>query len=51
MKLSAQQVYSKLQSQNLTSFQGSIQFKFGGVDVNVCQKDVVGNIIQEWLQK
>jgi type II restriction enzyme len=51
VKLSAQQVYNKLQSQNLTSFQGSIQFKFGGVDVNVCQKDVVGNIIQEWLQK
>ena len=51
MKLSAQQVYTKLQSQNLTSFRGSIQFKFGGVDVNVCQKDVVGNIIQEWLQK
>lgn len=30
--------------------EGQIKFNFGDVDIIVKQKDVVGNIIQEWLQ-
>ena len=30
--------------------EGQIKFHFANVDIIVKQKDVVGNIIQEWLQ-
>ena len=51
MILSAQQVYDKLVNEDkILELQGQIKFYFGDVDIIVKQKDVVGNIIQEWLQ-
>lgn len=51
MKLSAQQVYDKLINEDkILELQGQIKFFFGDVNIVVKQKDVVGNIIQEWLQ-
>lgn len=51
MRLTAQQVYDKLiHEDRILELQGQIRFFFGDVDIIVKQKDVVGNIIQEWLQ-
>ena len=51
MRLNAQQVYDKLiHEDRILELQGQIRFFFGDVDIIVKQKDVVGNIIQEWLQ-
>ena len=51
MRLTAQQVYDKLiQEDRILELQGQIRFFLGDVDIIVRQKDVVGNIIQEWLQ-
>ena len=51
MRLTAQQVYDKLINEDkILELQGQIRFFFGDVDIIVKQKDVVGNIIQEWLQ-
>lgn len=51
IKLSAQEVYNKLVNEDkILELHGQIKFSFGGVDIIVRQKDVVGNIIQEWLQ-
>ena len=51
MKLTAQQVYDKLVYEDrIFELQGQIRFYLGDVDIIVKQKDVVGNIVQEWLQ-
>lgn len=51
MKLTAQQIYDKLVNDDkVLALQGQIKFYFGDVNIIVKQKDVVGNIIQEWLQ-
>lgn len=51
MRLTAEQVYDKLINEDrVLELQGQIKFFFGDVDIIVKQKDVVGNIIQEWLQ-
>ena len=51
MRLTAQQIYEKLINEDkILELQGQIKFFFGDVDIIVKQKDVVGNIIQEWLQ-
>lgn len=51
MRLTAQQVYDKLVNDDkILELQGKIKFFFGDIDITVHQKDVVGNIIQEWLQ-
>lgn len=51
MRLTAQEVYNKLiDDDKILELQGQIKFYFGDVDIIVKQKDVVGNIIQEWLQ-
>jgi type II restriction enzyme len=43
-------VYNKLLSEdNILSKNGQIKFSLSDVDIIVKQKDVVGNIIQEWL--
>ena len=34
----------------ITSLEGQIRFYLGDVDIVVRQRDVVGNIIQEWLE-
>ncbi len=51
MRLTAQGVYDKLVNEDkILELQGQIKFFFGDVDIIVKQRDVVGNIIQEWLQ-
>lgn len=51
MRLNSQSIYDKLiNDDKILELQGQIQFFFGDVAIIVKQKDVVGNIIQEWLQ-
>ncbi|MBD5110986.1 MAG: NgoBV family restriction endonuclease [Ruminococcaceae bacterium] len=51
MRLTAQEVYNKLINEDkILELQGQIKFFLGDVNIIVKQKDVVGNIIQEWLQ-
>lgn len=51
MRLTAQQVYDKLVNEDkILEIQGQIRFYLGDINIIVKQKDVVGNIIQEWLQ-
>lgn len=50
-KLTAQQVYDRLVSEDkILEIQGQIKFFLGDVNIIVKQKDVVGNIVQEWLR-
>ena len=51
MRLTAQQIYDKLVNEDrILDIEGRITFDFGNVNIIVKQKDVVGNIIQEWVQ-
>lgn len=51
MRLTAEQIYDRLINvDHILTLQGQIKFYLGDVDIVVHQKDVVGNIIQEWLQ-
>lgn len=51
IKLSAQQVYERLLNvDKIKTVGGQIRFFLGDVNIIVKQKDVVGNIIQEWLE-
>ncbi|NLZ82873.1 MAG: NgoBV family restriction endonuclease [Clostridiales bacterium] len=51
MRCTAQEIYDKLiNDDRILEIQGQIKFYLGDVDIIVRQKDVVGNIIQEWLQ-
>lgn len=51
MKLSPQEVYNRLLNvDKILTIEGQIRFYLGDVDIIVKQKDVVGNIIQEWLE-
>ncbi|MBQ3794969.1 MAG: NgoBV family restriction endonuclease [Butyrivibrio sp.] len=51
MRLTAQEVYDKLINEDqILQLKGQIRFYLGDVDIVVKQRDVVGNIIQEWLQ-
>ena len=51
MRLTAQQVYDKLINEDhILSLVGQIRFHLGDVSIIVKKKDVVGNIIQEWLE-
>lgn len=51
MRLEPQEIYDKLvNDDNILQIEGQIKFFLGDVDIVVKQKDVVGNIIQEWLQ-
>lgn len=51
MRCTAQEVFNKLMNEDkILTLEGRIKFFFGDVDIIVKQKDVVGNIIQEWLQ-
>lgn len=50
IKLTAQQIFDKLlDEEKILSANGQIRFFLGDVDIIVKQKDIVGNIIQEWL--
>ena len=51
MRLTAEQIYDKLINEDrILEIDGRITFDFGDVNIIVKQKDVVGNIIQEWVQ-
>lgn len=51
MKLSPQEVYDRLLNvDKILTIEGQIRFYLGNVNIIVTQKDVVGNIIQEWLE-
>lgn len=51
MRLNAKQIYDKLVNDDrILEIKGQIRFYLGDVDIIVRQKDVVGNIIQEWLE-
>ena len=51
MRLTARQVYDKLVNEDrITELEGQIRFYLGDVNIIVKQRDVVGNIMQEWLQ-
>ena len=51
MRLSAQEIYDRLlNDDHLLELEGQIKFYLGDVNIIVKQKDVVGNIMQEWLQ-
>lgn len=51
MKLTAQQVFDKLINEDgILTQKGQIIFYFGDLEVLVKKKDVVGNIMQEWVE-
>lgn len=51
MRLTAQQIYEKLINEDgILTLTGQIRFHLGDVSIIVKRKDVVGNIIQEWLE-
>ncbi len=51
MRLTAQQIHEKLVSEDrILQLEGRITFYLGDVSIIVKQRDVVGNIMQEWLQ-
>lgn len=51
MRLSAQEIYDRLlNDDHILELEGQIKFFLGDVNIIVKQKDVVGNIMQEWLQ-
>ncbi|MFI3212693.1 MAG: NgoBV family restriction endonuclease [Eubacteriales bacterium] len=51
MRLSSQEIYEKLLNEyKILELEGQIKFYLGDVDIVVKQRDVVGNIMQEWLQ-
>jgi len=51
MKLTAEEVFQKLlNEEKILEIQGQIRFYLGNVDIVVKQKDVVGNMMQEWLE-
>jgi len=51
MKLTPREIYDKLiGEENILDWKGQIRFYLGDVNIVVKQKDVVGNIIQEWVQ-
>lgn len=51
MRLTAKEVYDKLVNEDkILTLKGQIKFFLGDVSIIVKQRDVVGNIMQEWLQ-
>lgn len=48
--ITCEEVYRQLKEvENICSLKGQIRFKLSDVDIIVKQRDVVGNIIQEWV--
>lgn len=51
MRLTSHEIYDKLVNEDrIQEINGQIKFYLGDVDIVVRQRDVVGNIMQEWLQ-
>jgi NgoBV restriction endonuclease len=50
MKITPEELYSKLVDEfKIFEKKGNIFFELGNIDIVVKRRDVVGNIIQEWL--
>ncbi len=50
IRLTADQIYDRLiETDKILTLEGRIRFDLGGVDIIVKQRDVVGNIMQEWI--
>lgn len=51
MRMSAEEIYNRLlNDDHILELEGQIRFYLGDINIIVKQKDVVGNIMQEWLQ-
>ncbi len=51
MKSTAQEIYEKLiNDDKILTKKGQITFSLGDIDIVVRQRDVVGNIMQEWME-
>ena len=51
MRLTAQEIFDKLVNDDkILTKKGRITFSLGEIDIIVRQKDVVGNIMQEWME-
>lgn len=51
MKRTPREVYNILiNDEKILTLQGQIRFFMGDVNIIVKQRDVVGNILQEWVQ-
>lgn len=51
MRATSQEIYDRLLGEDkILELEGQIKFYLGDVDIIVRQRDVVGNIMQEWLQ-
>ena len=51
MKLTVDEIYDKLiNDDKILTKKGRITFTLGDIDIIVKQRDVVGNIMQEWIE-
>ena len=50
MRLTPQEVYDRLIEEDILNIHGVIKYQMGTVSIIVKQRDVVGNILQEWVQ-
>ena len=51
MRLTVEEVYDKLVNDDkILTKEGRITFTLGDIDIVIRQKDVVGNIMQEWVE-
>lgn len=51
MRLTVEKVYDKLVNDDkILTKEGRITFTLGDIDIVIRQKDVVGNIMQEWVE-
>ena len=49
--VTAYEIYNELMNADrITELDGVIEFRMGDVNITVKRKDVVGNILQEWLE-
>lgn len=51
MKLTVEEIYNKLiNDDKILTKKGRITFSLGDINIIVRQRDVVGNIMQEWIE-
>lgn len=50
LKLSAEDVYNRLISDDIFNEKGKITFSFSGIDVDIETNDIIGHIMQAWLK-
>ncbi|MFA6780340.1 MAG: NgoBV family restriction endonuclease, partial [Paludibacteraceae bacterium] len=51
MRLTAEEIYDRLVNDDkILTKKGRITFTLGDIDIIVRQRDVVGNIMQEWVE-